>query len=409
MKIIISISIAVLLLTFKASAENVKCSSIDPDLNINIASTFINPNSGGFEYLQLKVVKRSPEFAKRIFYKTLVKRKRTAEGFEYVGMPDKSEVSLKINSKDLIVSNIKADLFIKQNSPGARKFEGLSCSVEGVPYPAIEPCPKNEELKLKLFNASRSGNLNSIQELLACGADPSVKDSKGCSALLNLAYGECGKEQQTQWGYVAPRPGIYGKDLVETIDLLLSLGATVEEREPVTERTALHFFSLTGQTDIITRLLDLKADVNVQDAFGNTPLIYGAFSGSGLVVRTLNDFNPDRTVKNRDGKTAYAVAEELKYRHLLPLLEVVGQEIKIEGKMDGTCSPLELRLKSGLVTFVLKATSKMFMLSIPKLDVDLMASAEREDRVTVNLSNGIFAFTCGVHGGKEFEGSILAY
>lgn len=398
-----------LFLAYQVSAETVKCISPDPDLKIDIASTFMNPNSGDFEYLQLKVVKRSPEFANRIFYRTLVKRKRTAEGFEYVGMPDRSDVSLRINSKDLITSNIKAELLIKQNTPGARKFEGLTCSIEGSPFPAIEPCPKAEELNSKLLSASRSGSLENVQDLLACGADPSVKDEKGCSPLLNLAYGECGKEGQTQWGYISPRPGIYEKDLLETIDMMLSQGAVADEREPVTERTALHLFALTGQTDALSNLLDFEADVNAQDAFGNTPLIYAASTGGGLVVKTINDYNPDRALKNKEGKTAYAVAEGLKYRHLLPLLEVAGQEIKIEGKMDGSCSPLELHLKKGLVTFVLKATSKMFMLSIPELDVDLMASAGQEDRVTVNLTSGMFDFTCGVHGGKEFKGSIMAH
>lgn len=147
------------------------------------------------------MLKKSKEFSERIHYKTLVKRKRTVDGFEYVGLPTSSDVSLKINSKDLVVANISADLLIKQNSPSVRKLEGLSCTVEGAPFPAIEPCPKAEELTSRLLTASRTGNLESMQDLLACGADPAIKDEKGCSPLLNLAYGECGKEGQSQWGY----------------------------------------------------------------------------------------------------------------------------------------------------------------------------------------------------------------
>lgn len=398
-----------LVFTYNVMAETVTCTSSDPELKIKIAQTFLNPNSGSFEYLQLKVEKKSSEFSERIHYKTLVKRKRTIDGFEYVGLPDSSDVSLKINSKDLNVSNIKADLLIKQNTPGARKFESLSCSVEGVPFPVIEPCPKAEELNSKLFSSSRAGNLESVQDLLACGADPAIKDEKGCSPLLNLAYGECGKEGQTQWGYIAPRPGVYEKELLETLDMMLSQGAVADETDPVSGRTAVHFFSITGQTAALSSLLDYEADVNAQDVFGNTPLMYAASTGNGLVVKTINDYKPERSLKNKEGKTAYAIAEELKYRHLLPLLEVAGQQVKIDGNSDGSCSPLSLHLKSGPVTFVLKASSKMFMLTVPDLDVELMASAGQEDSVTVNMAAGMYDFTCGIHGGKENKGSIMAH
>lgn len=398
-----------LIFTYNVIAETVTCTSSDPDLKIKIEQTFLNPNSGSFEYLQLKVEKKSKEFAERIHYKTLVKRKRTVEGFEYVGLPTSSDVSLKINSKDLIVSNIKADLLIKQNTPSARQFEGLSCTVEGEPFPAIEPCPKVEELNSKLLSASRAGNLESMQDLLTCGADPSVKDEKGCSPLLNLAFQGCGEKGQTQWGHIASRPGIYEKDLLVTIDMMLSQGAVADERDPVTERTAVHLFSITGQTDALSSLLDYEADVNAQDTFGNTPLMYAAASGNGFVVKTINDYKPERAVKNKEGKTAYAIAEELKHRHLLPLLEVAGQQVKIDGNKDGSCSPLSLHLKSGPTTFILNASSKMFMLTIPGLDVELMASAGQVDSVTVNMPSGMYDFTCGIHGGKEYKGSIMAH
>ena len=99
----------------------------------------------------------------------------------------------------------------------------------------------------------------------------------------------------------------------------------------------------------------------------------------------------------------------MKYRHLLSLLEVETQEVIIEGKNKGSCSPLSLHVNSGPVTLVLKATNKMFLLSIPSLDVELMASAGQYDRVTINLSTGMFEFLCGIHGGKEFKGSIMAH
>jgi hypothetical protein len=402
------ILILFLLFSFNVIAETVTCTSTDPDLKIKIVPVFIDPNVGAFEYLQLKVEKKSSEFAQRVHFKTLVKRVRVVGGFEYVGLPDKSEVSLKITSQSLPVENVKTDLLLNRGRVSARKFEGLTCSIQGQPFGHYSECPKEEEVSDLLSRASRVGNLDEIQDLIACGADPSVKDLEGCSSLLNLAYGKCGSPAD-QWGYIAPSSGTNGRNFLETLDVLLSQGAIADEADPMSLRTAIHYFTLTNHPDALISLLDFEADVNAKDFFGNTPLIYAASKGDGYLVKTLNGYNPDRGIKNLDGKTAYDIAKELNYHHLLPLLEVTSREVVINGNSDGSCSPLMLHLETGPVTFVLKATSRMFMLTIPKLDVELMASAGQEEKVAVNLSAGTFNFSCGVHGGKEYEGSIMAH
>lgn len=54
--------ILTLILSFNVIAETVTCTTSDPDLRVKIAQTFLNPNSGSFEYLQLNVKK-----IKRVF------------------------------------------------------------------------------------------------------------------------------------------------------------------------------------------------------------------------------------------------------------------------------------------------------------------------------------------------------
>lgn len=391
-----------------AFAETVTCISEDPNLKVRIAPTFIDPNSGSFEYLELKVEKKSPVFQDRIYFKTLMKRKRILEGFEYVGLLEKSDASLKISSKTLNVKDLKATLNLNLNRPGERIIKNLKCSIEGTPFPPFEECPKSEELNSSLLKATRNYNLDKVQDLLACGANPVIKDEFGCSPLLNLSNSGCGKSHPLQWTQVNSSSTLGDEQLIEIIDIMLSQGVFADEADPISKRTALHHFTLTNKVSVISHLMEYEAsDVNVQDIFGNTPLIYAADSGDGYLVKTILDYNPDRKIKNKELKTAFNIAEDRKFRHLLPLLEVTAQEVVIEGRADGSCSPLTLQMESGSITLTLKASGKMFMLNIPEFDIELMASAGQKDEVSFTLPSGKTNFTCGVHGGKVYEGSFL--
>lgn len=391
-----------------AFAENVTCTSEDPNLKVRIAPTFIDPNFGSFEYLELRVEKKARDFQDRINFKTLIKRKRILEGFEYVGLIEKSDASLKIFSTTLNVKNIKATLYLNFNRPGERTFENLKCSIEGTPFPPFDECPQIGELNTALLKATRNYDLDKVQNLLACGANPIVKDESGCSPLLNLSNSGCGKSHPMQWTLANSSSSLGDEQLIEIIDIMLSRGAFADEVDPISKRSVLHHFTLTNKTSVISSLMEYEAsDINAQDVFGNTPLIYAADSGDGHLVKTILDFNPDRTIRNKELKTAFNIAEERKFRHLLPLLETTEQEVVIEGRADGSCSPLTLQMESGSITLTLRASGKMFMLNIPKYDIELMASAGQEDEASFTLPSGETDFTCGVHGGKVYKGSFL--
>ena len=62
--------------------------------------------------------------------------------------------------------------------------------------------------------------------------------------------------------------------------------------------------------EIITRLLELGSDVNVQLLSKSTALILASYRESVELVKLLLENNPDMTIINRQGKTALEVAKK---------------------------------------------------------------------------------------------------
>eukprot|EP00927_Polykrikos_kofoidii_P040456 TRINITY_DN3457_c0_g1_i3.p1 TRINITY_DN3457_c0_g1~~TRINITY_DN3457_c0_g1_i3.p1 ORF type:complete len:771 (-),score=127.48 TRINITY_DN3457_c0_g1_i3:255-2567(-) len=85
----------------------------------------------------------------------------------------------------------------------------------------------------------------------------------------------------------------------------------VDEREGNSGRTALHKASFWGHIQTITYLLDeCKANPNVQDLAGDTPLHDAVRFGHALLVDKLLASGADRKIMNKAGKTPADVAVE---------------------------------------------------------------------------------------------------
>lgn len=93
-----------------------------------------------------------------------------------------------------------------------------------------------------------------------------------------------------------------------TVNLLLEAGLPVSSADPVRRVTALHNASAQGHVRIITRLLDLGADVNAQDWHGVTPLIAAAHAGQVRVVEQLLRRGADVNVAPAKAPTALIAA-----------------------------------------------------------------------------------------------------
>ena len=97
------------------------------------------------------------------------------------------------------------------------------------------PPPSGSELHEKLFTASRAGDGTLVGELLVAGADPNkYKDMFGNAALLEAAF--------------------IGKDSI--VSMLINLGADLNMQN-IHGDTALHRAAVRGKNEVIKTLINL--------------------------------------------------------------------------------------------------------------------------------------------------------
>jgi ankyrin repeat protein len=85
-------------------------------------------------------------------------------------------------------------------------------------------------------------------------------------------------------------------------------GVNVGSAEAYSRRTALHKAAFFGHAHVVEYLCGLGADVNAQDADGDTPLHDAARFGHLPVVKALLSAGADKALTNVDRKTPAALA-----------------------------------------------------------------------------------------------------
>jgi len=113
---------------------------------------------------------------------------------------------------------------------------------------------RNRYGRTLLHDASAQGNLRMVELLLRLGADPNVGLPGGRTPLYCVAN-EC---QVPGGGYI--------------VRALVRAGAQVNVPSGAKRCTALHLAARRGNTEVAQALLDCGADMNAQDATGDTPL-----------------------------------------------------------------------------------------------------------------------------------------
>jgi ankyrin repeat protein len=103
----------------------------------------------------------------------------------------------------------------------------------------------------------------------------------------------------------------------EVVRALIAAGAPAD----VTDRTGvtlLHWATITDRPAVIPLLAAAGLDIDAQDDYGYTPLMYAASIdfGDTVLLQALLDAGADRSVEDYDGKTARQHARRLKHTHL---------------------------------------------------------------------------------------------
>lgn len=95
----------------------------------------------------------------------------------------------------------------------------------------------------------------------------------------------------------------------------------VFEQKEKPENLIEHPMSKNMKESLIDFLKNNPAEITSQDPSGYTFLHQEAIAGNGTSVEILLQSGADKTLKNHLGKTAFDYAKELKWEHLLPLLQ----------------------------------------------------------------------------------------
>lgn len=277
----------------------------------------------------------------------------------------------------------------------------IQCEISG-DLPARPTCAADSKKELFLLEAIKAADLDLIKTAIDCGANVNLADRNGCTPLMFAVEPTCGQSPSNSYRSLYPKTP-------KVLDLLVSSGAYVDTLDARKENALIKAAKM-GAVDVYETFIALEADFNAQDELGNTALMYAVKNGDSRVVDQILEGNPDRKIKNAQGKTAFDIASEYQRKEITDLVRIADLEIVVEGKTDGTCSLSKIEVKQGQVADLkLKATDKMFKFTSVDLGIELMADRNGFAKKTIAFDKkGKFKFSCGLHGvGKPTTGSFI--
>jgi len=164
----------------------------------------------------------------------------------------------------------------------------------------------NEDEETSLHCAAKKGKVNCARLLLRHKADVELSDGEGQMALHVAVYNHKGR----------------------IVDLLREHGVLIYARNR-DGQTAVHIAAQVGDVDILQKLLagnpvDPEEQVLLIDApddYGNTPLHTAVQENKKKVVQKLLELGAQKEIENEEGITPYQLAEEMRYKNCMKLLQ----------------------------------------------------------------------------------------
>lgn len=365
-----------------------------------------DPNTTVMDF-QVDITGKPDKFTGNSFYKSIITYTLPDGSILKQGIDLNGKPRTKINK--IIYSGSLSDNYLElsfgndgslQSSVLNQGLKGMiklpvQCELGGS-LPERPVCTEDIDKNKSLLSAiTNSGNLDEIDTAVACGADVNKADKYGCTPLMFAVDSTCGHPENIH--YQSP----FAK-ASQIIDYLIENGAFVVGTDKQGE-TALIKAAKYGLRDVYSSFVAAEADFDAQDSLGNTALMYAVYNGDAWTVEQILEGNPNRTLKNKKGQTAYDIAKTLDRTEIADLVRNPDTSVLVTGKPDGSCSPLQISLKQGqVVEFALKASDKMFKFDAKTLELDLMAEANTQVKKIIMLQNkGTYSFTCGFHGGAQ--------
>lgn len=196
----------------------------------------------------------------------------------------------------------------------------------------INPNAQNSDGRTVLIAAAARGDLETVNLLLSRGVDLNVKDKRGYSAMshaIEAMYENVvdvllsRPELDPNCRGLNQRPALLAyvwRDNKERVEKLVAHGADVNAQDADGD-TALHGAAQTGNVEIIRLLLDKGASLNLKNKQGGTPLMWAAVYGNDDAARLLLSRGADAVLKDNDGITAAEWAVRNKRENVALLLK----------------------------------------------------------------------------------------